>query len=54
MVAAVADGRSNQQVARALSISERTVARHLANVYLKTQVGSRTGAVAWARERGLL
>lgn len=54
VVAAVADGRSNQQVARALSISERTVARHLANVYLKTQVGSRTGAVAWARERGLL
>ena len=54
VVAAVADGRSNQQVARALSISERTVARHLANVYLKTQVVSRTGAVAWARERGLL
>lgn len=54
VVAAVADGRTNQQVARALGISERTVARHLANVYLKTQVGSRTGAVAWAHERGLI
>ncbi|MCE0488313.1 LuxR C-terminal-related transcriptional regulator [Ornithinimicrobium sediminis] len=54
VVAAVADGRSNRQAARALRISERTVARHLANVYLKTQVTSRTAAVAWARERGLL
>jgi DNA-binding CsgD family transcriptional regulator len=54
VVVAVADGCSNRQAARALHISERTVARHLANVYLKTQVTSRTAAVAWARERGLL
>jgi ATP/maltotriose-dependent transcriptional regulator MalT len=54
VVAAVADGRSNRQAARSLHISESTVARHLANVYLKTQVASRTGAVAWARDRGLL
>jgi DNA-binding CsgD family transcriptional regulator len=54
VVAAVADGCTNREAARALSISERTVARHLANVYLKTQVASRTAAVAWARDRGLL
>lgn len=54
VVAAVADGRSNREAARALHISERTVARHLANVYLKAQVASRTAAVAWAREHGLL
>lgn len=54
VVAAVADGRSNRQAARALGISERTVARHLANVYLKAGVGSRTAAVTWALERGLL
>ena len=54
VLAAVADGRSNRESARALHISESTVARHLANVYLKTGVVSRTAAVAWARERGLL
>ncbi|MGD8201275.1 LuxR C-terminal-related transcriptional regulator [Ornithinimicrobium sp. W1679] len=54
VVAAVADGSSNRQVAGALHISERTVARHLANVYVKTGVASRTGAVTWARDHGLL
>ena len=54
VLAAVADGRSNRETARALHISESTVARHLANVYLKTGVGSRTAAVAWGRERGLI
>lgn len=54
VVTAVADGSTNRQAANALHISERTVARHLANVYLKTQVASRTAAVAWARDRGLL
>jgi DNA-binding CsgD family transcriptional regulator len=54
VLAAVADGRSNREAARALHISESTVARHLANVYLKTGASSRTAAVAWARGRGLL
>lgn len=54
VLAAVADGSSNREVARALQISERTVARHLANIYLKAQVTSRTAGVAWARDRGLL
>jgi DNA-binding CsgD family transcriptional regulator len=54
VLAAVAEGRSNRESARTLHISESTVARHLANVYLKAGVVSRTAAVAWARERGLL
>lgn len=54
VVVAVAAGISNREVAEQLHISERTVARHLANVYLKTDTSSRTGAVAWARERGLV
>ncbi len=54
VVAAVASGSSNRDVASRLHISERTVARHLANVYTKTGSTSRTGAVAWARDRGLL
>lgn len=54
VLAAVADGCSNRHAARELHISESTVARHSANVYLKTGVASRTAAVTWARGRGLL
>ncbi|WP_131104721.1 LuxR C-terminal-related transcriptional regulator [Ornithinimicrobium sufpigmenti] len=50
----VAGGRTNREVARSLYISERTVARHLANIYLKTEVSTRTAAVAWARGHGLV
>ena len=49
----VADGNTNRQVANALVISEKTVARHLANLYLKVGVSTRTAAVAWARRMGL-
>ena len=37
----VANGGTNKQVAAALVISEKTVARHLANIYSK--LGSRPG-----------
>ena len=46
----VARGASNREVAAQLCISEKTVARHLANVYLKVGVGSRTAAAAWWRD----
>lgn len=46
----VAQGASNRDVAARLSISEKTVGRHLANVYMKLGVGSRTAAAAWWRE----
>jgi len=49
----VADGSTNRQVAETLAISEKTVARHLANVYLKLGVSTRTAAAAWARRSGL-
>jgi DNA-binding NarL/FixJ family response regulator len=49
----VASGASNRQVAAALFISEATVRRHLANIYVKLGVGSRTAAAAWAHEHGL-
>ncbi len=54
IVAAIAAGETNRAAAERLHISERTVARHLANIYLKADVSSRTAAVAWARDRGLL
>lgn len=49
----VANGGTNKQVADALVISEKTVARHLANIYLKLGVSTRTAAAAWARNAGL-
>ncbi|ACQ80732.1 two component transcriptional regulator, LuxR family [Beutenbergia cavernae DSM 12333] len=50
----VARGRSNDDVARELFLSRATVKTHLAHVYDKLGVDSRTAAVAVARQRGLL
>jgi DNA-binding CsgD family transcriptional regulator len=49
----VADGASNRQVADALCIAERTVARHLSNIFVKLGVSSRTAAAAVAHQHGL-
>ena len=43
-----ARGLSNHQIAQELHISEATVKRHLANVYHKIGVGSRSEAVRMA------
>ena len=43
-----ARGCSNNQIAQELHISEATVKRHLANVYQKIGVGSRSEAVRMA------
>ncbi|MDF2573903.1 MAG: LuxR family transcriptional regulator [Agromyces sp.] len=51
IVEQVARGASNREIADRLFISEKTVGRHLANVYLKLGVGSRTAAAAWWREQ---
>jgi DNA-binding CsgD family transcriptional regulator len=50
----VASGRSNAQIAGALVLSEKTVARHLSNIFGKLDVGSRTAATAYAFEHGLV
>lgn len=49
----VAAGATNREVAAALGISEKTVGRHLANIFTKVGVGTRTAAAAWARENRL-
>jgi class 3 adenylate cyclase/DNA-binding CsgD family transcriptional regulator len=49
----VAEGRSNRDIADALYLSERTVERHVSNVYNKIGVGSRTAAAAYAFRKGL-
>jgi DNA-binding NarL/FixJ family response regulator len=50
----IAGGATNKQVAVQICISEKTVGRHLANIYTKLGVSSRTAAVAWAHEKNLL
>ncbi|HEX5428380.1 MAG TPA: response regulator transcription factor, partial [Pedococcus sp.] len=49
----VATGQSNPQVAAALFLSEKTVARHLSNIFGKTGVTSRTAAAAYAHQHDL-
>jgi DNA-binding CsgD family transcriptional regulator len=50
----IATGRTNRDIADALYISEKTVARHLANMYVKLDVSSRAGATAYAYEQGIV
>lgn len=50
----VASGRSNAEIAADLVLSEKTVARHLSNIFGKLEVGSRTAATAYAFENGLM
>jgi DNA-binding CsgD family transcriptional regulator len=44
----LAAGKTNRDIAEALFISEKTVARHISNIFDKLGVSSRTGATAWA------
>ncbi len=47
-----AQGKRNRDIARQLHTSERTVQFHLANLFGKLQVGSRTEMVYRARQKG--
>jgi ATP/maltotriose-dependent transcriptional regulator MalT len=49
----VAAGRTNPQIAAELFLSEKTVARHLSNIFGKTNVKSRTEAAAYAFQHQL-
>jgi len=50
----VAEGLSNRDIGRELSVAESTVKTHLREIYARLAVSSRTRAVAEGRNRGLL
>jgi len=50
----LADGKANKEIANALDISERTVKTHLAHLFEKLGVTSRTEAIKVATRRGLV
>ncbi|KQV15454.1 MULTISPECIES: response regulator transcription factor [unclassified Kitasatospora] len=54
ILAQLAQGLGNREIARALFISEATVKTHLGRIYDKLGVDTRSGAVAAAKERRLL
>jgi DNA-binding NarL/FixJ family response regulator len=49
----IAAGKTNRQIAESLFISEKTVARHVSNIFTKVAVSSRAAATAYAYQHGL-
>jgi len=49
-----ARGLPNKEIAARMSLSIRTVHSHLANIFMKMQVGSRTEAVLLALRQGMI
>jgi DNA-binding CsgD family transcriptional regulator len=49
----VTEGQSNKSIAAALFLSEKTVSRHLSNIFTKIGVSSRSAATAFAFAHGL-
>lgn len=54
VLALVASGLTNRQVARELVLADKTVARHLSNIFSKLGLASRTAAAAYAYEHNLV
>jgi DNA-binding NarL/FixJ family response regulator len=53
VLALVAQGKTNREVANTLVISEKTVASHLSHMFTKLGLSSRAAATAYAYENGL-
>ena len=54
VLALVAAGQTNRQIAQALMISHKTVARHLSNIFVKCGLATRAAATGYAFEHDLL
>ena len=50
----VASGAGNKAIAAELVLSEKTIERHLSNIFAKLGVSSRAAATAFAYEHGLV
>ncbi|HEV8421320.1 MAG TPA: LuxR C-terminal-related transcriptional regulator, partial [Actinomycetota bacterium] len=50
----VAEGKTNRAIAEQLVISEKTVARHVSNIFTKLGLSSRSAATAYAYEHDLV
>jgi DNA-binding NarL/FixJ family response regulator len=50
----VATGKTNRAIAGELFLSEKTVARHVSNIFMKLGVSSRAAATAYAYEHDLV
>lgn len=50
----VAAGHTNKEMAATLYLSDKTVARHLSNIFVKVGVSTRSAATAFAFEHGLI
>jgi DNA-binding NarL/FixJ family response regulator len=54
VLALIAAGKSNHDVAEELALSVSTIDRHVANVYAKTNVHNRAEATMWAAPNGVV
>ena len=54
VIRALAQGKSDRQIANALGISEKTVRNHTSNIYRKLHIFDRTQAVIYAIREGVI
>ena len=53
MLALIARGHNNEEIARRLVLSQKTVRNHVSNIFSKLQVADRSQAIVRAREAGM-
>jgi DNA-binding NarL/FixJ family response regulator len=54
VLALLARGQANKQIARQLGVTPKTVSNHIEHVYTKLGVGSRAAATLYATQHGLV
>lgn len=50
----IAQGHNNHEIARSLSISEKTVKTHISNIFTKLRITDRSQAILYAARQGLV
>jgi DNA-binding NarL/FixJ family response regulator len=53
VLAVIAQGHNNEEIARKLVLSQKTVRNHVSNIFSKLQVADRAQAIVRAREAGM-